>query len=536
MKKIAYIFSVLLVAVVTMTSCDINRSPRDAGSPEQGPFTSIISAQQNRDALYALLRGVETPDNLSVADVQSDLYHLTFLDNNSLNGLYNWRRQAVQDHKSIVAYYSAFYRVLMQTNYFLWRAQELLDSKEYSTSEADRKLLEQYIAEAKVMRALAHWRLVTRFSKPWDGKTDDEQFSGIVQILSYNPLEGAKDVKATRAEVYKQAIKDLDEAIAAIPAEANKEVKPAIYITKDYANAVKARVCLFMKDWDGAINAVNAFINNYPLTKVTGNKTDDVAALERLWKYEDSEEILVRLKATAQYGVAASFLYAGEMKKAYKSSSDKEMTMLHFITPSLVLEQWIIDLYDDADIRKTVYIGQRGFYRTDYGLNFHSVTKFEGNPALNQDPKINDFVFGVHLFNVGEAYLIKAEALLGKANTGEAIAALTELRKARGLTTSSDDYGTIEEVTELLRKERIRELIGEGFRLNDIQRWGIQMKRSEHQKGMDAVAQAFDEPNAVHSEGRLLEKDPATEPMFVWEFPTRDMENNENLNTYRNWR
>ncbi|MBB6276573.1 RagB/SusD family nutrient uptake outer membrane protein [Porphyromonas circumdentaria] len=535
MKKIAYLLLAIIMLATTVVSCDVTRNPEV--TPEQGPFKTFVMAQQNRDALYALLRGAEAPNNLNAADIQSDLYHLTFLDNNSMNGLYNWRRQSVTDNDFIVGYYGSFYSVLMQSNYFLWRAQELLDSKEYVLTDTERKLLEQYIGEVKVMRALAHWRLVIRFSKPWDGTTDNDQYSGIIQILSYDPIARASDSKSSRADVYKQAIQDLNEAIAAIPEDANKEVKPAIYITRDYANAVKARVCLFMQDWQGAVDAVNQFVNNYSLTKMTGNRADDVAALNRIWTSEDSDEIMVRLYATPQFGAVRSFLYAGGTNMAYAKDTDKEQTRMHFITPYLVLEKWVCDLYENEDVRKEVYTGTRPFYREDYTvLPFRSITKYEGNPSLNQDKSIREDKFGVHLFNVGEGYLIKAEALLKLGRAGDALKALADLRKARGLTTSEDDYGNAQEVEQLLRDERVRELVAEGWRLNDLLRWGAMLKRSEEQPEMERIKQAFNEDFIVHKEGRLLEKDPKTEQMFVWEFPTRDLENNTNLNENRNWK
>ncbi|KGN99033.1 hypothetical protein HQ36_00740 [Porphyromonas gingivicanis] len=535
MKKIAYLLSAIVLLATTFVSCDVTRKPEV--TPEQGPFRTLVMAQQNRDALYALLRSAESPNTLNAADVQSDLYHLTFLDNNSMNGLYNWRRQSVTDHDMIVSYYGAFYSVLMQANYFLWRAQELLDSQEYTLKEPERKLLEQYMGEVKVMRALAHWRLVIRFSKPWDGTTDNDQYSGIIQILSYDPIARASDPKASRAEVYKQAIKDLDEAIAAIPESANKDVKPAVYITRDYAYAVKARVCLFMQDWQGAADAVENFIGNYSLTKMTGNRTDDVTALNRLWRTEDSDEIMIRLYTTPQFGAVTSFLYAGSTGMAYLNPEDKEQTRVHFLTPYLVLEKWVCDLYEDSDIRKEVYTGSRPFYREDYTvIPFRSVTKHEGNPSLDQDKKIREDKFGVHLFNVGEAYLIKAEALINLNRTADARTALRDLRAARGLTTSDDDYATRDQVYALLRDERVRELVAEGWRLNDLLRWGQPLQRSEQQPEMEKIQQAFREEFIVHKEGRLLQKDPKTEQMFVWEFPTRDLENNTNLSENRNWK
>ena len=498
-------------------------------------------AKQNRDAVYALLIGVESPNNLNSADIQTDLFHLTQLDNNSLKGLYTWQEQSVLDHDNINSYYAAYYRTLMQANYFIMRAEELIASAEYKTTDEEKTLLKQYIGEIKIMRALAHWRLIQRFSKPWDGTTDNDEQSGIILMKQYDPLKGAKSKKATRAEVYKAMIEDLDFAIANISDEANKDVKPAIYLTRDYAYAIKARVCLTMHDWQGAVDACNAFMDKYPIN-VDGDAAAKTKALSSIWHTEDSPEILVRLRATAQDGAVRSSLLAGSHQEGYSNPrdyKDKSRAWFIYYTPYLVLEKWVVDLYSANDIRKEVYVGTRGFYRDDWPFKFNTLTKYSGNKALDTDKKVLEFKFGVHLFNVAEAYLIKAEALAELGKTSDAAETIVKLEKSRLSSGYPDplDFGTKDEVLKEIRNERVRELVGEGFRTNDLVRWGMGFKRSEPQTGGLASAgeQIFGTPHAVQEVGKDLEKQ-ASDKMFIWEFPLRDRENNENLQNFRNWR
>lgn len=538
MKKIAFFLSAILAFATIFTSCDVTRLPE--GTPLQEPFQDIKMAKQNRDAVYALLIGVESPNNLNSADIQTDLFHLTYLDNNSLKGLYTWQEQSVLDHDNINSYYVAYYQTLMQANYFIKRAEELIASAEYKTTDEEKTLLKQYIGEIKIMRALAHWRLIQRFSKPWDGTTDNDKQSGIILMEDYNPLVVAKSEKKTRAEVYQSMIEDLDYAIANIPDDANKDVKPAIYLTRDYAYAVKARVCLTKHDWQGAVDACDAFIDKYPIN-TAGDAASKTKSLSSIWTTEDSPEILVRLRATAQEGAVTSSLLAGRHMEGYKNSSDyKDKTRGWFIyyLPSLVLEKWVVDLYSANDIRKDVYIGTKGFYRDDFGLNFNTLTKYSGNPSLNTDAKVFQFKFGVHLFNVAEAYLIKAEALAELGKTADAADVIVKLEKSRLSSGYPDpvDFGTKEEVLKEIRNERVRELVGEGFRTNDLVRWGMGFKRSEPQAGgLVTAGQLFGTSSAVQEVGKNLEKE-ASDKMFIWEFPLRDRENNENLQNFRNWR
>ena len=538
MKKIAFFLSAILAFATIFTSCDVTRLPE--GTPLQEPFQDIKMAKQNRDAVYALLIGVESPNNLNSADIQTDLFHLTYLDNNSLKGLYTWQEQSVLDHDNINSYYAAYYQTLMQANYFIKRAEELIASAEYKTTDEEKTLLKQYIGEIKIMRALAHWRLIQRFSKPWDGTTDNDEQSGIILMKQYDPLKGAKSKKATRAEVYKAMIEDLDFAIANISDEANKDVKPAIYLTRDYAYAIKARVCLTMHDWQGAVDACNAFMDKYPIN-VDGDAAAKTKALSSIWHTEDSPEILVRLRATAQDGAVRSSLLAGSHQEGYSNPSDyKDKSRAWFIyyTPYLVLEKWVVDLYSANDIRKEVYIGTKGFYRDDWPFKFNTLTKYSGNRALDTDKKVLEFKFGVHLFNVAEAYLIKAEALAELGKTSDAAETIVKLEKSRLSSGYPDpvDFGTKEEVLKEIRNERVRELVGEGFRTNDLVRWGMGFKRSEPQAGgLVTAGQLFGTSSAVQEVGKNLEKE-ASDKMFIWEFPLRDRENNENLQNFRNWR
>ena len=539
MKKIAFFLSAILAFATIFTSCDVTRLPE--GTPLQEPFQDIKMAKQNRDAVYALLIGVESPNNLNSADIQTDLFHLTQLDNNSLKGLYTWQEQSVLDHDNINDYYAAYYQTLMQANYFIMRAEELIASAEYKTTDEEKTLLKQYIGEIKIMRALAHWRLIQRFSKPWDGTTDNDEQSGIILMKQYDPLKGAKSKKATRAEVYKAMIEDLDYAIANIADDANKDVKPAIYLTRDYAYAIKARVCLTMHDWQGAVDACNAFMDKYPIN-VDGDAAAKTKALSSIWHTEDSPEILVRLRATAQDGAVRSSLLAGSHQEGYSNPSDyKDKSRAWFIyyTPYLVLEKWVVDLYSANDIRKEVYVGTRGFYRDDWPFKFNTLTKYSGNRALDTDKKVLEFKFGVHLFNVAEAYLIKAEALAELGKTADAADVIVKLEKSRLSSGYPDplDFGTKDEVLKEIRNERVRELVGEGFRTNDLVRWRMGFKRSEPQAGglANAGDQLFGTPHAVQEVGKDLEKE-ASDKMFIWEFPLRDRENNENLQNFRNWR
>lgn len=532
MRKLFYILSTFVACVVLFSSCDVTRMPE--GNPVQKPFERVSDAKQNRDAVYALLIGVENPDALNAADIMSDLYHITRFDNNTLPGIFSWNEAAVLDNSLINNYYGKYYRLIVQVNYFIARTQELIDSKTYTTTNEEKALLKQYIGELKTIRALAHWRLVQRFSKPWDGKTDNEEQSGIIvsmvrHIDEYDPLATAKKAKATRAKVYEKILQDLNEAIASISESANTDVKPAIYVTRDYAYAVKARVCLSMHDYDGAVEAVDAFIDKYPIADNGDGKTKE-RALASIWVEENSPEILVRLHATPQFGsVSSRFLMGGSDVFLNKNGVE----WISLIRPTLVPEKWVLDLYREGDLRAEYYVGKMKFSQNITGPEFRPVTKFKGNPALNQKKEEHLYAFGVHLFSIAEAYLIKSEALLENGDLAGSLKTLMKLEKSRMKENFPDEasFGTTEELRKEIEDERVRELIGEGFRLNDLVRWGRGFERGEPQ-----TIDNTDGKESIRLSIALKLKIEKDNKMFIWEFPLRDRENNPNLAKYRNWR
>jgi len=90
-----------------------------------------------------------------------------------------------------------------------------------------------------------------------------------------------------------------------------------------------------------------------------------------------------------------------------------------------------------------------------------------GIRLLKYSPANGAFTNGVVLARYADAHLMKAEALLRKGNAGEALALVNELRAMR------DNTPALPSLTEqTLLDERARELYTEGWRRNDLIRFG----------------------------------------------------------------
>lgn len=520
-KRIIYTLSLVALFLLGATSCDVSRAP--IATPEQAPFVSFNDVQMNRDALYALLRNTESPNTLNAPDIMSDLFTVTIFDPNEFSPMYNWERQAVLDNELVNNYYFTNYYSLMQANYFMMRTEEFLANDEIEKSDKEKALIQQYIGEAKVIRALAHWRVVQRFAKPWDGTTDSERTTGIIVMDKYNPLETAKDLKRSRADVYAFIYRDLDEAIEAIPATANKDVQPAIYITQDFAYAVKARVALTRQDWETAATCAELVMKKYPLT------TKD--EIHRLWVTEDSPEIVVRLFTSPSIGGVTSFLYAGGVIDDFDKEGNK--IRIYYRRPALMINDFVEKLYTAGDVRKEYFIGNDLFgYSEQKGAKSGAILirKYAGNPSLTKNQDLPEHKVGIHLFNVGEAYLIYAEAMAQQGDVSAAVETLKKLRDARGAETNASDFIDPISTLNFIYDERVRELIGEGFRMNDLVRRGEGMQR------IPAAQQLLEQENVVKSDTKRDLKVEADDDLMIWEFPTRDRNQNKDLWDNPNWK
>jgi len=194
-------------------------------------------------------------------------------------------------------------------------------------------------------------------------------------------------------------------------------------------------------------------------------------------------------------------------------------------TPDFVPSQWVVDKYDNADIRKAAYFQRKllTIQGVDYP-NIWLVNKYAGNPALFTGATTN-YAHAPKVFRVAELYLISAEAAAraGAATEPAALTRLNSLRVARGLPALAAISGAT--LIDAIKDERFRELAFEGFRLWDLKRWNEGFTRSAPQN------LAFINVGANYNTLSV----PAGADKFTWGVPTRDMTTNPNLVQNAGW-
>lgn len=528
MKKIFFGAMLLCAMLVGFTSCNLDRPAY--GNKEQAPFESFRDATLFRESLYALMRSSESNSNLNTVDIMADLFNVPNEDGNTYTPFSTWSESNLEANDAIASYYASFYRLIMQCNYFIQRVEELQANKDIKIDKMDKDELPRYIAEAKVMIAEAYYRLMLRFSKAYD-KANAKTELGVVLLKKYDYTN--RDARASQFDVYDYCLNTLlkDDVINAL-VDGNyleKQDGKPIYMIKDYAYAVKARILTEMGENKQAIATIQKFIDKYPLTETVDLSTiadpeakevarkSNLENLKKVYTYENSSEIMFKFYSSINIGAVNGGLHGG-----YTRALKNDQVEPRF-NPSLYPNQWVIDLYGADDLRKGYYVSEYQFYNAD--VKAYGVTKFKGNPRLDRDDTHPSFLVSVVPYRIAEAYLTLAENQAKDGDAPAATATLEKFRKSRGIYAPISGVAGAEEVLDFVLDEKVREMIGEGIRLNDLKRHHKDMDRSTKQPQPALNEKVKGEPAKVVKAGHK---------MFVWEFPLRDRQANTNLKA--NWK
>lgn len=186
--------------------------------------------------------------------------------------------------------------------------------------------------------------------------------------------------------------------------------------------------------------------------------------------------------------------------------------------------QTLIDLYNEKDIRLKTYFGKYHLtVSSGNAADIYFFNKYPGNEYYNALGSETRYLNQPKPFRIAEMYLIATEAN-AKIGTAAAVKkgndALNALKKARieGWTDATYDQ---EALLNEIMNERERELVGEGYRLMDLKRWGKGVKRGKPQsKGLVLF------PGQASTDG--LDK-PMDDQRMLWPIPKTEMDANPQL-------
>lgn len=461
MKK-AIKISLALALMAGAASCDMDLKPVGTIDPENA-VTSLADVENFRRGFYIVLRGQTSGSNVYSQEQQSDLFHATTTFGNRGGVMYNWTF-TVGDGSAEGAW-SGPYTALSNINYLIQEVAKL-DTTEWS--DADKAKLDVYLGEAYFLRAYYHLELAMKFSKPYNAENKDSW--GIPYVTSYAPTSDNSKYpdRGTLEQTFGKIMEDLavaEQKVTTAGAEGSQ------YITADAVTALKARVAIQYNDWATAASAAASLVNSgrYPLIS-------DAAAFKSMWVNDSGKECILQLWGAHPESLPAN-LDAGYYGEDVTNG---------LFAPDYIPEQWVIDLYQDTDIRKGQFFRKETITLRGVAYpNIYLFNKFVGNPEFNPNAQDRNRNQKNKIFRIAEMHLILAEAYARSGQEGEARKVLNDFRSKRDK--SAPQINTSgEALLKDILAERTREFIGEGFRLNDLRRFQQNVVRKAAQNN-DAV-------------------------------------------------
>lgn len=330
--------------------------------------------------------------------------------------------------------------------------------------------IDQYAAEAKVLRALAHFDLVRIYGKPY---TEDQGASLGVPLVTEVLESNAKPARSTVAEVYTQVVKDLTEAISSNALAT--ETEPG-YVSVWGAKAILSRVYLNMGDYANALSVAEDIIKNSGAALWTRDQ------YFKAWDAStpNESEFLFRLNVTG----STDNNDLNGIGNLQQRDGYKEM----------VATKKFVDMLtsDPKDVRNGMFLPATAAKEVaTYGTNKVFLNKLRGQGGNSRNVTI------VPIIRLSEVYLTAAECAFRNNDKTKAVEYLNDLVKNR--TTTEASLATVDNITlERILIERRKELIGEGQRYFDALRNNETITRytSEADKGwhktLSKDAQSFD--------------------------------------------
>ena len=430
MRKIIYTF-LSLTTGFALTSCSKDFTETQFHQGEQmAPLSSVEQLTSFVNGTYVKMRDVYYLGSYyrAYGEVRSDEMYNTEKTGRLLGVSTYTMKTTEQEAEST---WKAIYRVIGNANIAINAADNLTWGGSNDPQETANEI-KRLKGQAYTIRALALFDLLRLYGQQYAGSTQ-----GVPIPLQYDP--NASSTRATVAQTEAQIESDLNRANALFEAIGDV-VEQTSSSEKNYISPL----------------ALKAIASRYYLYK------GDYAKVAEL-----SEEII----SSGKYAVAAKDDLQGTFSKPDAGNSVFELTvgttsslssdaydyLVHYSPgyAQLAVSEQAVNLYEAGDVRRTFITSGVLGGQTKYFLN----NKFYGLQGSNN----------IKVIRYEEVLLNAIEAHLNTDDTGgtgdKTKGYYNTLRHERGL--SDVSAVTLDD----LKKERVRELVGEGQRYWDLLRW-----------------------------------------------------------------
>lgn len=442
-------------------------------------FSTPERAQQQINGLYAAIKtGAFYGGRYQV---YQDIRGEEFI-NETANGVTNfltWNFTVTPTTNEVQNFWAAAYAAINRVNVVIAGLE---------TSPISDALRANYIAEAKVVRAIAYYSLLQLYARPYTDGNGSKP--GVPLRLKAETSSGSNDLaRSTVAEVYDQILKDLNEAETALPANYSSAQLNTTRAHRNTAIALKTRVYLSMGRYADVITEANKLVPNAAPYKAPGGYDNGLnATIASVFAppYDSKESIL-------------SMPYTALDVPGTQNSPNS------YYNPS-----------PDGIGDYTLNVSGEGiaahpdWSATDARRNFHQVVggktylrKWPNNAGTNPDYLI--------IIRYAEVMLNLAEALARQAADVDARAlALVNAIRQRSDPATTITAATKQELIDKILLERRIELLGEGFRTSDVTRTGASFGAKASINAVPPSSELYIWPisNAELITNKLMEQNP----------------------------
>lgn len=438
----------------------------DSAIPEEQVMENLDDCSNIVTGIYSAFKSsyLYSGSMSLLPDIQADMAYASDANMGTYTEFYRW--QFKPTNAEVQGVYASLYSIAATCNFFLENVDKV-ESK--LTTEAEKAELEKRLGDVYFARALAFAELIRFYCEAYDEDIADKEDMGISLKLSYADDTPVK--RSTLRESYAQVISDLDNAEKYIPS--SRSVADSPYFSIGAVNALRARIYMYMggtgntpdeaekenlrKSVEYASKVIDSGV--YELCDGTTGSGSDY---ELIWSFDTGSEIIWKV------GMSSTSL-GGSLGTIFLNFVAPD-----YYNPDYVFAQDIRDLYSEGDCRASLFVTD---YTVGTGHEQPMIIKYFGNTDLDGGAT-KKFINMPKVFRLSEVYLDRAEAYYKLGMEEEANSDLTSIRKKR-ITAYGQSGASGDDLFKEIQNERACELYMEGFRLSDLKRWKLPIKRSK---------------------------------------------------------
>lgn len=355
-------------------------------------------------------------------------------------------------HGAIGAYWESCYRGINKANFVIENSDKINAILPSVMPDSEKQ---KFIGEAKFLRALYYFFIVTRFGD-----------APLVTVLP--PEDGVGPAKSSKADIYNLIVTDLQESIAVLKTKADEEVGRA---NKGAAQALLGKVYLFLEQYDDALTQFNA---------LSGYSLEDNYFDNFMEETEHGDESIFEIEYNDDFGTSAQWA---------SDRSGQGPNEATFRGQEYGFNDWfnvfpsddLLNEYEAGDIRYDQSFWFNGdMFAGGTILVDHFPSNAGGNAGWSKYCNYYKDANEDQTSGINFKYLRYADVLLMMAecesmrsggNQDTAAGLIDQVRDRAGL--ASIGTGLSQgQIFDALVHERKVELAGEQSRFNDIIRWG----------------------------------------------------------------